>query len=231
MVELRISSVDESPLQTSKWLKTQVLLDVKEMENLCNSLGDFHFFLCGSISNEGEGELSKESFLKHYQDYVSILKQGKLPEQNSYRQWFSPVMTKSPEALYAIPVGEKKQLIRVAKPVIQLQAHHMGYSEEDGKFRPMVFGSDSIPWGIQFSYPQLFRDDKTKDVIQVRHSPEFPDSQLFQLLQKWLRTNTIPTPFIVNGEVTNVPIRIGKACLAWINNHAQLQAKGIGVAN
>lgn len=229
MGKLRISTVEEAPLQTSKWLKTQVILDENEMRDLCDSLGGFHFFLCGSICNLGEGELSKESFLKHYRDYIATLRHGNLPDQASYRPWFSPVMTTTTEVLYTIPMSETKQLIRVAKPVVQLQAHHMGYSETDGKFRPMVFGSDSIPWGIQFSYPQLFQDDSTKEVMQVRHSPEFPNSPLFQSLQKWMRTYTIPTPFVVNGETMNVPMRIGKACLPWINKHPQLQAKGIAV--
>ncbi|MBA3816786.1 MAG: hypothetical protein H0X29_09785, partial [Parachlamydiaceae bacterium] len=196
MGQLRISTVEETPLQTSKWLKVQVLLDADEMRNLCDSLGEFHFFLCGSVSNQGEGELSKEIFIEHYHNYISALKQGKLPEQASYRQWFSPVMTHSTDALYAILIGETKQLIRVASPVVQLQAHHMGYSDVDGKFRPMVFGSDSIPWGIQFSFPQLFRDDATKEVKQVRNSSEFPNSQLFQALQKWMRAHTVPTPFV-----------------------------------
>lgn len=229
MNNLRTSTVNEVPLQTSKWLKIQVILDDNEMRDLCDSLGDFYFFLCGSIFNQGEGELSKESFLDHYRDYVLALQQGKLPDQASYRQWFSPVITKSTDALYVIPMADAKQLIRVASPVIQLQAHHMGYSEIDGKFRPMVFGCDSIPWGIQFSYPQLFRDNATKVVEQIRYSPEFPNSQLFQLLQKWIRTHTIPTPFVVNGESANVPMRIGKACVAWINNHPQLNDKGISV--
>lgn len=229
MDKLRISTVEEAPLQTSKWLKTQVILDENEMRDLCNSLGGFYFFLCGSVCDQGEGELNKENFLKHYRDYITALQHGNLPDQASYRQWFSPVMTTTTEVLYAIPIGENKQLIRVAKPVVQLQAHHMGYSEIDGKFRPMVFGSDSIPWGIQFSYPQLFQDDATKEVMQVRHSPEFPNSPLFQSLQKWMRIHTIPTPFMVNGEAMNVPMRIGKACLPWINKHPQLQAKGIAV--
>lgn len=229
MVNLRISTVEEPSLQTSKWLKIQVLLDAEEMKLLCDTLEPFYFYLCGSVCNPGEGELSKDAFIEHYGRYIADLQKGVLPDPAGYRQLFSPVMTTTTDVLYSIPLSEGKQLIRVSKPVIQLQAHHMGYSETDGKFRPMVFGGESIPWGIQFSYPQLFRDNATKEVMEVRNSPEFPNGQLFQALQKWMRSHTIPVPFSVNGETMNVPIRIGKKCLSWINKYPKLQEKGIKV--
>lgn len=229
MAELRISTTDEAPLQASKWLKSQMLIDAEEMRQLFDSMGNFHLFLSGALSKRGKGEISKEEFLKCYQAYIACLSDGKLPEPSTYRHSFSPILTKNPDALYVILMGEDQQLIRAAKPIIQLQAHNIGYSPVDGKFRSMVFGNDSIPWGIQFSYPQLFQDNSTKQVEQTRHSPQFPNTELFQILQKWVRNHTVPTPFSVSGEEMNVPIRLGKQCLSWINRHPQLVAKNISI--
>lgn len=226
---MRISTIDEVPLQASKWLKSQALIDGQEMRRLFEALGSFHLFLSGILCNRGQEELSRKHFFDRYDAYIESLKAGELPDPSAYRQVFSPVMTKTTDALYAVLMGEDQQLVRVSKPVIQLQAHHMGYSREDGQFRTMVFGSDSIPWGIQFSYPQLYQDNETKDVELTRHSTQFPNTELFHLLQKWMRNNTIPTPFHVNDEVVNVPVRLGKQCLDWINRHPSFAAKGISV--
>ena len=105
----------------------------------------------------------------------------------------------------------------------------MDYSEHDGKFRPMVFGLDSVTWGLQFSYPQLFMDGRTKEAFAVVESEEFPNTALFHQLQRWMRQNTLPTPFLVDGKRVNSPIRLGKACLPWINRHPQLAPKHLQV--
>jgi len=226
---LRMSTTDEQPLQASKWLKAAALLDIGEMQNLFENLGSFTLFHCGSITPLNEGQLSNDEFLQHYQFYIETLKSGILPEPGSYQKWFSPVMTAATEALFAIPVSGDKQLIRIAKPVIQLQAHNLDFSPLDKKFRSMVFGADNIPWGIQFSFPQIYQDHTTKNIEQVRHSPDASNAALFQNLQKWMRQQTIPTPFIVEDTLYNVPMRLGKQCLAWINRHPQLVKKGITV--
>lgn len=229
MQELRLSTSKEPPLQTSKWLKVPVLLDVQEMEELFKSLGAFYLFLCGAVLQKDQGELSQNDFLHQYGSYIDNLKQGILPSIESFKNWFSPAMTVTTEALYSIPVGDGQHLIRISKPVVQMQAHMMDYSPIDKKFRSMVFGSESIPWGIQFSFPQLFQDPVTKQVDATKNTSDFPNYQLFHAIQKWIRQNTLPTPFIAEEELQNVPIRIGKSCLSWINHHPQLVKKGIRV--
>lgn len=221
---------DAKPMQASKWLKCQLLLDAEEMQALFQSLGNFYIYLTGSIQNRGEGEISHENFLACYRQYVEALKSGELPEEELYRNLFSAVFTVSRDMLYAVSVSDEKILIRVEKPVVQLQSHRIDYSPFDQKFRSMVLGADSILWGIQFSYPQLFEDSITKDVLQIKNDPKaFPNTQFFYKLQHWVRHNTAPTPFIVEDKVFNVPIRLGKECFSWINRHPQLKKRGISV--
>ncbi|WP_068471179.1 hypothetical protein [Candidatus Protochlamydia phocaeensis] len=216
------------PLQASKWLKCPLLVDSHEMEALLNALSDFRLFLISGPTRIQEGEISKEEFLDCYRCYIEALKNGQLPQDSRLRSYFSCAFTQTIEALYAVHINSEQQLIKVNKPVIQLQSHRFDYSKADGKFRSMVFGNESIYWGIQFSYPQLYQDAAFQ-VKTVRESEEFPNTALFKRLQKWMREHTVATPFFVEGKRVNVPIRLGKACFAWINHHPQLALKGLQV--
>ncbi len=225
----RISSPKtEGILQVSKWLKVQVLLDAEEVKSLLEALGTVHFVVVSEPISVSEAVISSSLFLEKYREYVELLKQGSVPPTEQFRRPFSSAMTTTLESFYAIPAGEK-YLIKPIKPVVQLQAHHFFYSSLDGKFHPMVLSPESISWGLQFSYPQLFQDPQTRQVIRVTDTPDFPNSALFSKLQKWIRSETLPTPFQVGGIRVNPPIRIGKKTLAWIKNHPQLKQRGIQI--
>lgn len=217
------------PMQASKWLKHQILIDAEDMQNLFQNLGDFALYQTSGVCPLGEGNIPKPEFLDCYANYISALKQGQLPDETPLRKYFTAAMSVTEEALFAVPVGEKEQVVRIKQPIVQLQYHRFDYSDVDHQFRSMVYGVDSISWGIQFSYPQLYQNAKTKEVQQVSDSPEFPNTQLFRQLQKWIRHHTVATPFVVEGVRTNVPIRLGKNCFSWINRHPQLLKKKISV--
>lgn len=233
MIHLRESTANEKPLQASKWLQVQSLLSKNELANLFDfleqSLGNFFLFPCGVVCEKKQGELAKHDFLESYGKYIASLSTGQTPDAAAYRSLFSPALTLTTDALFTIPVGNDRQIIRIAKPVIQFQAHNIDYSPVDKKFHSMVFGIDSIPWGIQFSYPQLFQDNETRQVEMVKKTKNFPNTALFQLIQKWMRSNTIPTPFIAEEKTINVPMKLGKECISWINQHPLLVKKNIQV--
>ncbi len=219
----------EGLLQVSKWLKTQVLLDSKEMEALLEALSPFYLVsVSGPVPSE-EGVVSIASFLEVYTEYVALLKQGLVPPVERFRQVFSCALSRTLEAFYAMELGKDRHLIKPLMPVIQLQAHHLFYSTLDKKFHPMVFSKESISWGLQFSYPQLFQDPKTRGVVKVNDAERFVNSALFSTFLRWIRSHTVPTPFIVEGVKTNVPMRIGKWALSWVGSHPQLKAQGIEV--
>ncbi len=225
---IRISSPKtEGILQVSKWTKVQVLLDAEEMRALLESLGNIYFIPVSELVKEGV--ISASGFLEKYSDYISLLKEGKVPPSEEFRRLFSCAMSTTLDCFYAIAVGEGKFLIKPTRPVVQLQAHHFFYSDLDKKFHPMVLSPESISWGLQISYPQLFQDHHTRKVIKVVDSLDFPNSALFLKLLRWMRNFTLPTPFQVKGSRVNAPIRIGKQSLAWIKNHPQLKQRGIEV--
>lgn len=205
-----------------------MLIDASEMNQLFETLQPFDIFLTSAVTEIGQSQVASQKFLAVYQDYVAQIQQGILPDENQYRSVFSTIFTRSTDCIFAVPINDQHQLLRIKKPVVQLQPHRVSYSKADGKFRSMTFGPNTISWGIQFSYPQLYQDE-FKNIHQVLKNKEFPNTELFQQLQKWTRSATIPTPFLVENKKINVPIRIGKNCLSWINQHPQLIAQGIKI--
>ena len=231
------------PFQASKWQKIPLLIDEDEMSALFLILEPFFIFQTSGLISIGEERISLSAFLEVYREYILSLKRGELPSDSRMRAYFSSVWTTSFASLYAVPVNETQCLVKVRQPVIQLQGHRFDYSFADHTFRSMVMGYESIYWGIQLSYPHLFQDENM-EVYPVREGEQFPNTALFKKVQQWTRENTIATPFEVTGEEingsdedkkdlkrkrVNVPIRLGKNCLGWINHHPQLHAKGLRV--
>jgi hypothetical protein len=231
-MNIQVSTLEnEGAMQASKWLHAQALLDAKELEALFEALGDFSIFIAGAITKKEEGELSKDQFLASYTEYINRLQKGETLDIAHFRSLLTVVLTKSTEALYAIEMEGGRELIRLRRPVIQIQMHNLAYSDEEKKFRPMIFGENSTLWGLQFAYPQIVSNGKTQTVEKVEESTAFPNTALFKTLQRWMRNNTRATPFLVGEEKTriNVSMRLGKECFSWINTHPQLIKQSIEV--
>jgi len=220
---------ESKTLQIAKSLQAPLLLDVSEMQALFDLLGAVYCYRTGTLLKEEEIVITKERFLDTYRSYIEALKQGTMPIAN-YKLNFALALSKASDALIAAKLDDGRVIARVVKPVIQMQALSVHYSHIDNKFRPMAFGPDSFSWGILFSYPQICQDPETMRILKVEETEDFPNTQLFRLLQKWQRRETIPTPFLVGGEKINVPIRLGKRCLSWVNQHPQLKQLQLSVA-
>lgn len=220
----------KSPLKkfsVSKWLKTQVLLDGSEMKACLEALNPLEFYNVSSIALIDQLSISQEMFLQSYESYISALKDGKVPEVD--RKIFSSVATVDPEALYAEEVQPGRWMAKLAKPVVQLQHHRFFASKIDHKIHPMVMSPESIYWGLQFAFPQIFFDGSGGTYTKTSDEVKFPNSALFAKLLKWLRTFSVPTTFVWDGQKISSPIRLGKECFAWIANHPQLKEQGIKV--
>lgn len=229
-LDIRISTPqEEGKLQVSKWLKYQALLDSAEMKELLLFLEPFSIFVVSEAVEGKSGLIEKTDFIAHHQRYIEELKKGELPDESQLRKYFSSIFTTTSDLLYAMKLSNGKSLIKPLRPVIQLQLHHFFASSLDGKFYPMVLSDESVTWGIQFSYPQLFQDPKTFEITKVTSSPEFPNTALFLKLVKWMRTHTVPTPFLFQDKKTNAPMRIGRNCFDWIEKHPGLILRGIKV--
>ena len=217
------------PFLASKWLHIQFLIDKEEMRNLLQTLSPIYLFSTMGIKPPSENAISSDSFLKHYGEYVELLKSASRPVDQDFRFYFTSVITSSTDAVQAVQVGENREIIRPFLPVLQMQLHRFDYSKLDGKIRPMVLGKDTISWGLQVSYPQLFQDPVTRKTEAANNAVRFPNASLFRTLQLWIRAHTLPTAFIAQGVRVNTSIRIGKKCFDWIECHPELKERGLTI--
>jgi hypothetical protein len=198
------------------------------MRQLVQALGPFHIVQTSCPVALGSEEISIESFCHSYEQYVQALRQG--APLDCFKPLFSSSISLSLDDFYVMQLPQPgRGLVKACRPVIQLQAHTFFYSFVDREFHSMVQGKESVAWGLQFSYPQLFQDPVTKKIVKVNDADLFPNTALYATLMRWMRTATLPTPFVVQGVKTNAPIRIGKQALEWVNQHPQLQRQGICV--
>lgn len=215
-------------LQASKWQKCPLLIDVEEMRDLMTSIGPFWIVQVSGVIKRGDEVIDPKLFLEVYSNYIEALKEGRVPADPRIRSLFSSVWTTDLESIYTVPVSESTVLVKVAKPVVQLQSHRFDYSSADGSFRSMVLGQEAVDWGIQFSFPHFYQDAECQ-VVTVREEEQFPNAFLFKKVQQWVRGHTSPIPFDIDGKRVNVPIRIGKQCFSWINQHRQLILKDLKI--
>lgn len=216
----------EGVLQVSKSRKLPILIDIDEMEDLFSSLGEFSMLDGSRPVDQQSALISKKTFLEGYREYIEGIKTGNLVDESFLQPLFSSMITCDLSLLYAIDLSKGRYLIKAKKPIIQLQRHHFIFSD---LFHSGVMGKESVTWGIQFSYPQLCLDPQTKRISKVDQSPLFPNTQLFLQLAKWVRQNTMATPFLVGEKLINQPMRLGKNCFSWINQHPGLRVKKLRI--
>lgn len=226
-VPLEISTPNlQGTLHVSKSRKHPLLLSYEEMEALLNHLDPIWMFDVSRPLKLESAEIPRQEFLAAYRDYIQGIQSGELVEEGPLRPYFSAVMTCDPGCVYAQAVAGGKYLIKTKKPCIQLKRHHFIYSNG---FHSGVMGEGSVTWGIQFSYPHLYMDPKTKAIGKVEKNDLFPNTERFHRLSKWVRSNTRPTPFVVDECRINQPMRLGISCFPWINRHPGLTERGLHV--
>jgi hypothetical protein len=221
-VTLQVSQAqNEGVYQASKWLKIQVLLDAEEMRDLILALGSFWIFpLTGMVDGK---PIDSTFFVEEYSRWIEQLKKGEIPSSQELRNLLPCAFVDTLDSLWLQEVAGGKKICKIRKPVVQVQAHFFSYSSLDEVFRPMSLGLNSVFWGMQFSFPQIYQDPKTMELCSVK------EGVLYRKIQLWIREKTSPTPFVVDGKKTNVPIRLGKNCFSWIKQHSQLINQNIGV--
>ncbi|MGR3973704.1 MAG: hypothetical protein QRY72_03945 [Candidatus Rhabdochlamydia sp.] len=211
----------------SKWLKQQVLLDQEEMDLCLQTLLPLKIYTVGSILPREALEISFHDFLADYHDYISHLRQGVLIDLS--RRVTASIFTRDPSAIYAEEVKPGGWMAKLSAPLIQLQHHKFFPSKIDHKIHPMVMSLESVSWGLQFGYPQIFFNAAEGTYQNTWKNQDFPNAALFSQLLKWLRTHSVPTTFMWEGIKIATPLRLGKKCFEWIHTHPQLTHLGITV--
>jgi hypothetical protein len=217
-----VEKMKKIPMQASKWLDVPALLEVDEMKALHDALPPFTMYFNGIVVDPGKAKIEWDNFLQVYSDYVQALKEGKLPSEAACRPYFSGVWTVDDSSILLSDVPNEKVIPRPWKPVVQMQLHRFSISTVDSKVRSMVFGHDTIFWGIQWSFPQLYMDPETREIIKLTQNDINGNFAFFRELQRWMRHHTEPAVFQINGKGVATPIRVGKECKSWVERHPQL---------
>ena len=107
-----------------------------------------------------------------------------------------------------LKVQNRGFIARQNKPVIEIKPFAFMLSSEN-QLLENVFGKGSVDFGIDFSYPMLFRSNgevvKTKDL--------FKEGEEFDKIKVFKRKYTIAAQFMLNGERLNGSFRIGKRAI------------------
>jgi hypothetical protein len=196
------------------------------MQELIELIPAFKVYDVQRVTASDEGIYAPAFFLEKYESYIACLKKGEIPNPADFRSLFSAVWSVTDKALVSIPAQEGRRLLKAAEPSVQTQINQIRYAPEERVFRTQVFSSDSISWGLQIGFPHLYMDPNTYEATKTR---DFPNMALFMAIQRWIRQATVPTPFLIEGERINSPIRLGKECFRWIDVHPQLKACGIEI--
>ena len=220
---------EQTPFLASKWQHIQFLISKSEMQDLLDALSPVHLFSSMGVGNLSEQVISPSSFLKVYGDYLDALTGSEHLQDSSFRFYFTLLLSQYEEAVQGVKLQENKTMIKPKLPLIQCQLHRFDYSKIDNKIRAHVFGTDTISWGLQASYPQFFQDPKTRVVYQAFDEKAFPNASLFHKFRRWIRAHTLPACFVKDGQRISSSMRIGKGCFSWISSHKDLQRKGLEV--
>lgn len=214
----------EGEYLASKWLKIQALVDPNELSILMDMLKDFEIYPLSNACLIDEMPMSRKNYLENYKNWIEKIQNGACPTDLDFKPLNATAWTKTADAIWLQEIPKNRFLVKPCAPLIQVQVHHMSYSSVDGMFRSMILSNDRIFWGLQFSYPQIYQDPKTMEILEAKGSPNY---ELFQIIRNWSRDYTVATPMIVNQERKNLPIRLGKKCFSWVNAHPQLKPHSV----
>lgn len=210
----------EGLYQGSKWLKFQILCDEKELASFFDRL-DFPYALFHLTGVGEKNEVPVASFLEEWKRWIDGLQEGKVPSSEQLQRFFAMAVIDDPACLWRQKVEGKGYLLKQRLPVLLLQSHFFSYSAADETIHPMILGKESIFWGLQFSWPQIYQDPQTMEFLQTKKTA------LFEAVKNFIKESSRPTPFLIQKEDGSQkklysPIRLGKNCFSWIDRHPQL---------
>ena len=220
-MKVRISHPkDEGFLQASKWLTFRVLLGLEELSCLIEALPPFLIYNASKLTKLSETFIEMRAFKERYSEYLNALERG------SFKQappCFSSIWTTRPSSVYAFEVKKDRFIIKPTLPPVQVSHHQFSFSHDNQTFHSMLHSHEATPWGLQFSYPQIFSNTLGGEVVEVLKNQEMPNNRFFMALSKWMRKETRPTPFLFEDNRLNATFRIGKQSLHWAEKYLNLE--------
>ena len=162
-----------APLEAAKWMRYPVKMSEEKLKNLLDHL-DCHAINISKVLSEREFLNGRECFEEAYHRYL---------EGDIDRASLSIALTKNAETIGVKKVGEGRYIARPLYPVVQIALFTYSISNE-GKILPHALGKNAIPFGIEFSYPSIYRDPKTE---KIENGMLFEAASLWKECTRFLR--------------------------------------------
>lgn len=218
---LECDHLNDYQAKFSKWISIEVLLDEIEIRLLLECLSPLFLLKTHKSIEESSFIFDKKDFVKEYTTYISQLKNGKVPEIKSFKKLFHFFLTANLQDLFIKPLSIDKEVLLFNCPLIEVKPICLSISQVDESIRAMPLSPNGILWGLSFSFPQIIQKATTIDIDQIDFQKNV-NGIVFKKIRKWIRDHTKATPVMINSKKINIPIRLGKNCFSWINNHPQL---------
>lgn len=215
--------IKEGPFLASKWNKQIAFLDPTELKELFSHLSPFSIHPLGKVVEKEQSEISLEAFIDSYTGLIDRLKIQGFLQKEDFKAFDAFAISCKKDAFYLLEI-KNGYLIKPRAPHIMIRPHFFDYSD---RFRSGVLGLNSLFWGLEFSFPHIFQDPKTKKIEKVSVLSE--NSILFTKIRKYLRKISNSTTFTVGDKKYPVAYRLGKKCFPLIKNYTKLHNRDIHV--
>lgn len=137
-----------------------------------------------------------------------------------YRIPFSSALSQDSSDFSVTNLAGEKVLVKPRQPVIQLRPLSLSISP-DGALQTKSWGKDHIFWGIQLSYPQIFQDPDTKEIIQALAN--HPNGKLFKEILRWFRHHTKPVSLAKREKSLAFSLKVGSKSVYLLAKHEQIK--------
>lgn len=209
--------------EVSKFLTLPMLLLPSELEDLWAHLGKVEIFDISRITSS-QDSLAFGQLREWMEEYdQSLLGKQKI------RSLGALALTRDRNALSMQQISEERWIIKPCLPVVTMREHTFIYGE-DKRFHSHIHGEKAIRWGIELSFPQLFVDGESRQVHHTLKEPQFVNAEVFRRAMQWMRRQTRPVPFEINGVKKWATFRIGLQAWERETPMYDLEASGLKLA-
>lgn len=201
--------------EVSKFLTLQMLITPQEFRMMRGSFGKLLWFDNSRLVSSDQ-PLSENEVDQMYAEYFESLfskNQKTLP---------GLAVTAEKEAVVAVKVGENRWMIKPKTPIMQFKQHQF-ICGKTGEFFSGVHGDEVVRWGFELSFPQMYVDPESKEVIHVMKDAAFLNSEVFRMAMKWMRYHTRPAQFLINGKIKRATFRLGKEAISYAKDLVDLK--------
>jgi len=160
-------NLENSQAKFSKWISLDVLIDENEIQSLFENLSPLFLLTMQNLSPKTPFLLELGKFLKVYQTYISLLKNGEHPILKDFKKVFYLFLSANLDDLYIRSIGADKEALIFNTPLIEVRPISLTLSSVDQSIRSMPVHPNGILWGLRFSFPQMIQKAGTHDIEQI----------------------------------------------------------------